>query len=182
LLFGSAVLKDNDYIYIYGTDEDIEDSGYHKKYMIVARVKEDQFDDFDQWRFFTNGNWQDNFTKTSRLCDNIANEYSISFLASLEKYVMVYTEGGLSKNIVLRSSPKPYGPWSDPTIVYQCPEATWNKSIMCYAAKAHPALSTKPDELILTYIASSSDFWQLASDARLYHPRFLQLKILPKEK
>jgi hypothetical protein len=175
------LLKDNGFIYIYGNDEDIEDGSYHRKHMIVARVAEDDLADFDKWRFYTNGDWQPDFKKASRLCPNIANEYSVSYQPSVGKYVMVYTENGISKNIVLRIAPTPYGEWSEPTIVYQCPESAWNAKIVCYAAKAHLTLSMQPDELIVTYIASSSDFFHMAGDARLYRPRFLRLQLSPSE-
>lgn len=181
-LFGSAVLKDQNFIYIYGTTEDIEKGGFHRKYMILARVPENDLADFDKWRFYKDGQWQPDFTKASRICSNLANEYSVSFLPSLNKYVLVYTENGISKNIMLRTAAAPAGEWSPPQIVYQCPEADWDKKIFCYAAKAHPSLSAKPDELIVTYLANSSDFFQMATDARLYHPRFLKLRFLPDEK
>lgn len=180
-LFGSAIFKDENFIYIYGTDEDIEDGWFHRKYMIAARVPEDEFADFAQWRFYTDGKWQSDYKKATRICPDIANEYSVSFQPSLGKYVMVYTENGLSKNIMLRTASKPYGEWSAPQIIYQCPEAAWDKKIVCYAAKAHPSLSAKPDELVITYIANSSDFFQMAADARLYRPRFLRLKFLPSD-
>jgi len=179
-LFGSALLKDGNFIYIYGTDEDVENGWYHRKHMVVARAPEENFADFDQWRFYTNGQWRSDYRKASRICDNIANEYSVSYQPALSKYVLVYTENGLSKNIVLRVATTPFGVWSIPTIVYQCPEAAWHEKIVCYAAKAHPSLSTKPDELVLTYIASSSDFFHMTGDARLYRPRFLRLKLSPR--
>ena len=176
-LFGSAVLKDNGYVYIYGTDEDVENNGYHRKYMVIARVPEDKITDFSQWRFYVDGEWQNDSTKASRLCGNIANEYSVSFMPSLNKYVMVYTENGNSQNIVLRLAPTPTGLWSASTLVYKCPETTWNKNYFCYAAKAHPSLSLKADELIVTYIANSTDFFQMANDAKIYRPRFVRLKL-----
>jgi hypothetical protein len=181
-VFGSWLLKVGNFIYVYGNDEDVENGRYHRKHMIVARVPEQGIADFDQWRFYADGLWQPDYRKASRICSDIANEYSVSFQPSLAKYVLVHTENGISKNIVLRVAATPYGPWSPPQIVYQCPEAAWDGKIVCYAAKAHPSLSTKPDELIVTYIASSSDFWHMAADARLYRPRFLRLKLSPSEK
>lgn len=180
-LFGSALLKDGNFIYIYGTDGDIKNGWYHRKHMIVARAPEENFADFEQWRFYTDGQWQSDYRKASRICDHIANEYSVSYHPALSKYVLVYTENGLSKNVVLRVGATPFGVWSDPTVVYQCPEAAWHEKIVCYAAKAHPTLSTKLDELVLTYIASSSDFFQMAGDARLYRPRFLKLQLSPSD-
>lgn len=181
-LFGSAIYKDKDFIYIYGTTEDIEDGGFHRKYMIAARVSENDFTNFGKWRFYADGQWQADLTKASRICNDIANEYSVSFQPSLNKYVLVYTENGVSKNIVLRIASTPFGEWSAPQIIYQCPEADWDKRTFCYAAKAHPSLSSKPDELIVTYAANSSDFFQMAADARLYRPHFLRLKFLLTEK
>lgn len=180
-LFGSAILKDKKFIYIYGTTEDVEKDGFHRKYMILARVSESDFADFDKWRFYTNGQWQKDFMKASRLSGDLANEYSVSFQPFLNKYVLIYTENGISKNIVMRTASTPFGEWSSPQTIFQCPEADWDKRIFCYAAKGHSVLSAKPDELIITYIANSSDFFQMASDARLYRPRFLKLKFLPNE-
>lgn len=179
-LFGSAILKDRDFIYIYGTTEEIEKSGFHKKYMILARVAEYDFGDFDKWQFYTDGQWQKDFMKASRICDNLANEYSVSFQSFLGKYVLIYTENGISKNISIRTASNPFGEWSAPQTVYQCPEAVWDSKIFCYAAKAHPTISAKPDELIITYAANSTDFFQMANDARLYRPHFIRLKFLSK--
>ena len=85
----------------------------------------------------------------------------------------------MSKNIVARTAPEPYGPWSEPLIVYQCPEEDWHDNIFCYAAKAHPEISLAPNELIVTYVTNSMDFNQIESDARLYRPRFLRLRFKP---
>ncbi len=178
--FGSALLPLSDYFYIYGITEDIGE-GFHRKYMILARVPESGLDDFSQWRFFAKGRWTANFTEASRLCANIANEYSVSYLPALKKYVMVYSENGISRNIVARLALQPYGPWSAPMLLYQCPEANWDESIFCYAAKAHSDISLNADELIITYVANSTDFQKVVADARLYRPRFLRVRFLPQE-
>jgi len=93
----------------------------------------------------------------------------------LRQYALVYSEDGLlSKNILARLSREPQGPWSEAMRLYQCPEARWDASIFCYAAKAHDFLARGPDELVITYIANSVDFNKMANDARLYRPRFLR--------
>jgi hypothetical protein len=102
-------------------------------------------------------------------------EYSVTYLPSLKQYIAVYSEEGLSKNILLRLSPEPEGPWGKPMTIFQCPEAEWDESIFCYAAKAHADLSQSPDQLIITYIANSVDFDRVTNDVRLYRPRFLQV-------
>jgi len=174
-LFGSAVLLDKGFVYVYGTSEDVE-NGWHTKHMIVTRIPENDIAEFSKWRFYTKSEWRPDYSTASRIADNVANEYSVSYQAALGRYVMVYTEGGLSKNIMLRTAPTPIGEWSSPQVIYKCPEMDWDKRIFCYAAKAHPSLSEKPDELIVTYVANSTDFFHQASEARIYRPRFIKLK------
>jgi hypothetical protein len=174
-LFGSSLLREDDFIYIYGTTENVIGEIRHKS-MILARVPESQILQFDRWRFYSDGSWSSDFKKSSRLCGDMANEFSVSYLEALERYIIVYTEKGFSENIVVRFAPRPWGPWSEPSRIYACPEAEGAKSVFCYAAKGHPALSSAPDEIIVTYVASSLDFSKITNDATLYRPRFLRVR------
>ena len=174
ILWGSAVLQVDNVLYIYGTTEDTGSTD-RKKHMILARVPVSRLADYSRWRFYADGQWVSDFRKASRLSADMPHEYSVSYLPVLKQYAAVYSQDGLSKNILARLSPEPQGPWSDPIRLYQCPEAEWDNSIFCYAAKAHAILSQTPDQLIITYIANSVDFNKTANDARLYRPRFLRV-------
>lgn len=173
ILWGSAVMQVKNLLYIYGTIENRQNT-IHQKHMILARVPVSFLADFSQWRFYAGGKWVSDFTRASRLCENVPHEYSVSYLPALKKYVVVYSQDGLSNNILARLSDEPQGTWSDPIQLYRCPEADWSNSIFCYAAKAHVTLSNTPEELIITYIANSVDFNQTVTDARLYRPRFIR--------
>ena len=181
ILWGSAVLQVKNVLYIYGTVEDRRNAA-NQKHMILARVPVSMLADFSRWRFYAGGSWVSEFTRASRLCENVPHEYSVNYLAALKKYAVVYSQDGLSNNILARLSPEPQGPWSDPIQLYQCPEAEWDDSIFCYAAKAHAVLSEGPGELVITYIANSVDFDKTANDARLYRPRFLRVTFKPIKK
>jgi hypothetical protein len=174
ILWGSALMQVKDFLYIYGTTEDRQYT-VHQKHMILARVPTSKLADFSRWRFYADGNWVSDFTRASRLCENVPHEYSVSYLPALKKYAVIYSQDGLSNNILARLSAEPQGSWSDPIQLYQCPEAGWDDSIFCYAAKAHAIFSEVPDELVITYIANSVDFNKTANDARLYRPRFLRV-------
>ena len=174
ILWGSAVLQVDNDLYIYGTAEETG-STERKKHMILARVPQARLADYSRWRFYADGRWVPDFRQASRLSANMPHEYSVSYLPVLKQYAAVYSQDGLSKNILARLSPEPRGPWSDPIWLYQCPEAEWDNTIFCYAAKAHAILSRAPDELIITYVANSVDFNKTANDARLYRPRFLRM-------
>jgi hypothetical protein len=173
ILWGSAVLQIDNDLYIYGTTEEVGSTD-RKKHMILARIPVSRLADYSRWRFYADGHWVSDFRQVSRLSANMPHEYSVSYLPVLKQYAAVYSQDGLSKNIMARLSPEPQGPWSDPIWLYQCPEAEWDNSIFCYAAKAHAIFSQAPDQLIITYIANSVDFNKTASDARLYRPRFLK--------
>ena len=174
-LFGSATLTRNGFVYIYGTDE--RNGG--SRAMILARTPEKSLGDFSTWRFRTHGGWSTKAEKAEHLCGAIATEYSVSWLPSLRRYVLICTENGLSEKIIARTAPEPWGPWSPSKVVYRCPESKWTKQeqVFCYSAKAHPMLATAPDELILTYVANSFNFTQIVNDARLYLPRFVRAKL-----
>jgi hypothetical protein len=173
--FGAAVLRDGDYLYVFGTDEDLKPTA-QDRYLIVARVPAAAVEDFAAWRFYQEGRWGAEFRTATRLVKGMASEGSVSYLPEFQRYVLVYTEGGLSARILARSAAAPWGPWSAATVLYQCPECGWDKKIFCYAAKAHPALATG-DELVISYVANSLDFWQVAADARLYWPRFIRVRL-----
>jgi hypothetical protein len=51
LYFGSAVMKDGDFVYIYGCSEDWK-KGMDERRMIVARIHPDKIADFEEWRFW----------------------------------------------------------------------------------------------------------------------------------
>lgn len=171
--FGSVMLVSHGFVYIFGFHER---KGMSRT-MILARAPETNLEDFASWRFRTRDGWSTNAEAAADLCDGMATEYSVSWLPTLRRFVLICTENGLSDKIMARTAPEPWGPWSMATAVYRCPEARWNKQIFCYAAKAHPMLASKPDELIVTYAANSFSFSQVINDARLYWPRFVRVKL-----
>lgn len=172
IAFGYPLLQAGGMVYIYGME--MEKTG--DRHLLLARAPEDSLDDFKSWRFYSAGKWQDDFTKASRLADRLGAELSVSYQPVLREYVAVYTERGLSKNIMLRFAPAPEGPWSRPYVVYECPEADWDKDYFCYAAKGHSELSRTDDELLISYVCNAHDFWKMAADARIYRPKFIRVR------
>lgn len=171
-VFGSALWMTNGFVYIFGTRERKGDG----KTMILARTSETNLDDFASWRFRSRNGWSANINDAANLCEKMANEYSVSWSPKLQRFVLIYTENGLSEKILARTAAEPWGTWSPAEVIYRCPETKWNKRIFCYAAKAHPMLSSATNELIVTYAANSFDFAQIINDARLYWPRFVRVK------
>jgi len=174
IIFGSALLTLGDQLYVYGARDRLAGDRLQKE-MVVARVPLAQLDEFDKWRFYAGGRWSVAVADASAVCADVANEYSVSYLDRLEKYVLVYSEGGLSPNILARLAEGPTGPWGGPIPLYRCPEAEWDARVFCYAGKAHPEVTTVPGELIVTYVSNATELEMLEADARLYRPRFLRV-------
>jgi hypothetical protein len=175
-LFGSWVLKEDGFLYIYGTSEK-RTGELRLKNMVVARAPEARLSDFSHWRFYARGRWVRDAERAEALCGNVANEFSVTFLAGLNRYIAVYSAPGFSEEIVIRTAPRPHGPWSEPQVVFRCPEAARDDEVFCYAAKAHPSMSGSAHELILTYVTNSMDFARIENSAELYRPRFLRLSL-----
>jgi Domain of unknown function (DUF4185) len=179
LIFGGAVLREGQSVYIFGTDSrpEAKQAGMPNG-MVVARASAKGLGDFTQWRFLANGVWQEDSSKATPVFPNVGSEFSVSWLPARRAYAAVYSQG-IEGGILLRLAPALAGPWGDPVMVYRCPEMDWPSKAFCYAAKAHPELTSAPDELLITYAANSWDFWILFKDARLYWPRFVRLKLTP---
>ncbi|MEO7678256.1 MAG: DUF4185 domain-containing protein [Verrucomicrobiota bacterium] len=175
LLFGSAVMKDGEFVYIYGNSSRSEPG---KRGLVVARVREDEFMKFDAWRFFSNGKWVRNFHDATPISPDAPSENSVWYQSSLKKYVTVYSQG-IGGKILLRTAAAPTGPWSEAQTIFECPEMKWSPKVFCYAGKAHPEIATRPDEIIVTYAANSHDFMEVLGNARLYWPRFIRVKLSP---
>ena len=174
LNFGTAVVHTGDNVFVFGTD-DHRSGGAASRHLVVARVPAGKVADFSAWRFLAEGDWAVDADGCQGLFDGMATEGSVTFLPRLNQYVCVYSEAGLSPNILARTAEKPEGPWSEPVKLYTCPETGWDKNIFCYSAKAHPELCGD-DELLITYAANSFDFGQAVRDSRLYWPKFVRVK------
>lgn len=168
LVFGLAVLREGEEVYIYGIDEE-RTTSWNTRHLIVARVPEARLGDFDAWRFHAAGQWVDDWRAAGRAFV-AAPEFSVTRQPSSGEFVAVYTESGLSAKILLRRAPTPTGPWGAAQTIYECPEAARDARNYCYAAKGHGGLSPAADELIVAYAAQGTD------DARLYFPHFVRVR------
>lgn len=173
--FGSAVLRDGDFVYIYGYEEKPGKPFLARK-LLVARVPAGKLAEFDSWRFLGNGEWKSDVKDATPAASGLATEYSVSYVPGLKKYAMVYTENGLGDRIVGRFAASPAGPWSEPLLLFRCPEMRANKKVFSYAAKAHPHLGGEND-LVITYCVNAFELGPVIDDATLYWPNFVRVKL-----
>jgi Domain of unknown function (DUF4185) len=177
LIFGGAVLREGEFVYVFGGDSRPEAKNAGMPHgMVMARAPAEGLGDFAQWQFLANGAWQKDHRKVTPVFRDVGSEFSVSWLPARKAYAAVYSEG-ISGKIVVRLAPALTGPWGSPVLVYRCPEMDWPTKAFAYAAKAHPELTSAPDELLITYAANAWDFWDLFKNPRLYWPRFVRVKL-----
>ena len=183
IVFGSAVLRQGQYVYIYGIDSLRKDAaGKQMSAMVLARAPAGKLGDFSAWRFYARGKWVKDYAESDAVCPGQAVECLVSYMPALKQYAAVYMEGVIFGSIMVRLAPKPEGPWGEPIKVYECPDKSWHKGAYCYMVKGHPELSRAPNELIVTYSANSFEFKDLFEDARLYWPRFMRVTFRRNER
>ena len=175
LTFGTSVIVSGEHLYIYGSEEHLR-GGSQKHYLVLARVPLNEIGNMEAWTFHRRGRWSHDYTRPSRLADYMAGETSIVAVPNMNQFVMVYTDCGVSQRIVARTAPTPAGPWSDIQVVHSCRESSLDRNLFSYGGKAHPALSSD-GKLVISYLTSSVNTWQVATDARLYWPKFLTVEI-----
>lgn len=197
-VFGAAVLVpphwEARFVYVYGVDEE-KTPLFPLKHAVVARVPKGNMERPEEWEFYcgpaslppgadpatlteTAEYWGKDYRRATRLAAEVASEYSVSFLPSLNRYVMVYTRLGLSQEIMMRTAPTPAGPWSRAVRLYRVPDLPEDQKAFFYAAKAHPALAAD-DELLISYVANSFDFAKLVRTPDIYRPWFIRVKFIP---
>ena len=178
LFFGIACLVHRGFVYVFGVREDWS-RGMEGRSLLVGRSPLDAFHkvDFTAWRFRSEDGWTKNVSRAAALFEGAAPEMSVSFFPALNGFLAVYTSCGLSRDILARLAPEPWGPWGKASVLFQCPETSRNKKYFCYAGKAHPELSRAENERIVTYAANSSDPEDHYRDALLYWPRFVRVTL-----
>jgi hypothetical protein len=173
--FGSAVLTAGEYAYVYGYEE-TSTKLFTSRKLLVARVAKTQLADFGSWRFYANGEWKSDVKSATSSAPGLATEFSVSYLPDLKRYALVYTENGLSDRIVGRFAPAPEGPWSEPVVLYTCPEMKKDRKVFSYAGKAHPHLAGK-NELVISYVVNAFELAPVINNADLYWPTFVRVQL-----
>jgi hypothetical protein len=176
--WGAALLADGRYLYVYGYVE--RGKGIGQRRLTVARVPATELADFKAWRFRMAKGWSARPADAAALANGLATEFSVSRVPGGKGYVAVYTENGLGDRIMGRFSGAPDGPWSEPMLLYKCPEMAKDKGVFSYAAKAHPWAATGR-ELVVSYCVNTWEFARLFRDAEVYRPKFVRVKLGPAQ-
>lgn len=189
LLFGSALYEHRGFLYVYGFREryapDQPGQVVLGRDLVLARVPRKVVADKKSWRFYQDGLWVPNPNQASPLLEKIASEFTVDDDPRGEGLILTTMsqglgrEGGAFQDVVLRFAPRPQGPFSPEHRVFSCPEVEWDPSYVCYAGKAHDALSSS-NQWVVSYVANSLGTLNMWNDPRIYFPRLLRVTLPPR--
>lgn len=108
-----------------------------------------------EWEFWGGqGGWRRVPKEAFALFSGIGVEFTVDKDPQDGRWLCVYTPGGISSEVLLRTAAAPWGPWSDANLIYSCPEAS-NPNLYCYGAKFHRNCSH--GGIFLTYSVNSRE-------------------------
>ena len=174
IIFGVAIMKTDDYIYIYSTDDEPWTKHAH-----CARVPADNF--LSPWEFYDGaGGWSATFPGEAGWMTKGSGDNGVDVAASFSvfyhegRYRLLTQEGFLGPDIHSYESLEPFGPWKGKQLVYTTPEA--GGSLFTYNALLHPHI-TKPgtSAMLVSYCVNTNNFFELFSNADVYRPYFFWL-------
>jgi hypothetical protein len=166
--WGSALLPDGSYTYVYGTSS----APGRMKFAHLARAAAGDLG--GPWQFWTGSTWSSDPEEATRLISGVGTGFSMQKIDG--QYVLVTHENNLlfDPQIVAYTAQSPTGPFSGPVHLYTAPEVQPGSKIIAYDARLHPELA-RAGKLLISYNVNSLEFADQMADARLYRPRFVEV-------
>ncbi|WP_165977805.1 phospholipase A2 [Nonomuraea diastatica] len=166
--WGSAIMEDGTYTYVYGSE-----SAEGLKFGHVARVTSGDLG--GAWEFWTGSGWSAQESASARFMSGVPEGMSVH--KSGNQYVLVTQESHepFSHWLVAYVSGSATGPFTGPIYLESAPEpelSAYRQFI--YHGRAHPQLSD-PGELLLSYDVNTIENADHYKDVRIYRPRFLEV-------
>lgn len=163
-LFGVAVLpvKADGFVYVYG-------SYYNdwKHYCALARALLDSLGYIAYYEYLISPKpeWSVDRARAISILEGMPTEMSVSYNAYLGGYLAIHSLETTGK-IVGRTAPHPWGPWSEPVVLWTPKVPLRNPLVyngpLVYAGKEHPELAKENGKVIyLTYVEFEEYFPRL---------------------
>jgi len=152
--FATAMLLDqrDGLVYLYGT---VKQNDVQNCY--IARTRPASLADISSYQYFTaEQRWSHDLSQAAAIFSRMPSELSVSFNRHLGGYLAVHSLD-LTGRIVGRTAPNPWGPWSEPVVLWTVQPPPRPKPLpyptLIYAGKEHPELSEQNGRIIyLTYV------------------------------
>jgi fibronectin type 3 domain-containing protein len=166
--WGSSVLADGGYTYIYGTSS----APGRMKFAHLARATAGNLG--GTWQYWTGSAWSADQAAAGRILSGVGTAYSVEKIGA--QYALVTHENNLlfDPQIVAYTASSPTGPFTGPRVLYTAPEVKSGSETIVYDVRLHPELA-RSGKLLLSYNVNSLKFADQMADVRLYRPRFIEV-------
>ncbi|MET7671682.1 fibronectin type III domain-containing protein [Micromonospora luteifusca] len=163
--WGSELLADGGYTYVYGTE-----SVGEARFAHIARTA--GADLGASWEFWTGNGWGADVAASHRILSGVGTSYGVQRTGG--RYVLVTHENNMlfSANVVAYSAATPTGPFEGPEYLYRTPENAAGHIV--YDTDLHPEVA-RPGKLLISYNVNNLDDEVTYADAGVYRPRFIEV-------
>ncbi|MEH1058324.1 fibronectin type III domain-containing protein [Micromonospora sp. CPCC 206171] len=165
--WGSAVLEDGAYTYIYGAED-----ADQMRFAHLARVPAGGLS--GAWQFWTGSAWSSDPASSARLLSGVGAGFGVQKING--SYVLVTQESNLtfSADFVAYTASSPTGPFSGPVPLFTAPEPTDIGGSIVYDSRLHPELA-RTGKLLVSYNVNSLLPDAVYADVTNYRPRFVEV-------
>jgi hypothetical protein len=164
--FATAFLRSGEFVYLYGTVNRSDG-----QQCFISRTR--HIDAIQSYEYFTNGSWSPRLQDAQPIFGSMPSELSVSYNEHLQAFLAVHSLD-LTGKIVARTAPNPWGPWSEPAVLWhvKVQHATPPPyPTLIYAGKEHPEMSHQNGRVIyLTYVEFEE-----------YFPRLVEITLDPAD-
>ena len=173
--WGAAMVDGQDgYTYIYGT-EHIGKTTYLK----VARVSS-ATGPTGSWQFWTGASdgssqWSSDAAAAASVTSGVGTGFSLKIINGRYTLVTFDLSQPFSKRMLAFSAAEPTGPFTDQTLLYETPENGGQYNAYTYNARIHPQATPAGYDFTVSYNVNT--IGGASPDARLYRPRFINVKL-----
>ncbi|MBZ4498363.1 DUF4185 domain-containing protein [Dermacoccus sp. Tok2021] len=170
--WGSALVGDEGWVYVYGSQQPKGSTG---KGAYVARTRLAQLSDGPEWQFWNGRTFvTDAGAARPFLLAHEGVSQTFSVVRRGERFVLVSKQGGeFGQNIGVWSAPIPSGPWRGERAVAE--PYSQGDGVVAYQPLAHPELATPSGDLLVTLSRNTESFADLLADPRKGRPKFLEV-------
>ncbi len=174
----TACLVEGDYVYLLGYDDGPDDkpmdrAGILARMPVSALESDTPGEAVEYW--CEGDEWKKSPDTVAHLYRPGATESSLHYDPVRKRYITVAIKP-FSPDLYLLSAEKLTGPWSEPQKIYHIPNVENSETLHAYAGRAHPELTDDPNELLITYVVNTSDFWGMFGMMDIYYPRFIRVR------
>ena len=175
--WGVELLRDGDYVYVYGME-----TAFLDKYVHVARAPVGGLD--GEWEFYTGSGWSPDEGDSARVLRAVGASFGVARVH--DRYVLATTDQFLGSEIYLHTAATPFGfAGTDRVTIYDTPEGQPEYDedaagdIYTYNVAAHPDLGSR-DTLVLSYNVNSTAIDDLNRDINNNRSRFIRVRFAPE--